>query len=73
MRRFTRWARSNERIDVLLSVAVGHFTFFVAGQLRDTPFLNNDSDGLNHWQLLIQKYFEFLSGLVSWVGDVWIF
>ena len=32
-----------------------------------------DSDGLNHWQLLIQKYFEFLSGLVSWVGDVWIF
>jgi hypothetical protein len=24
-----------------------------------------DSDGLNHWQLLIQKYFEFLSGLVS--------
>ncbi len=32
-----------------------------------------DSDGLNPWQLLIQKYFEFLSGLVSWVGDVWIF
>jgi len=32
-----------------------------------------DSDGLNHWQLLIQKYFEFLSGLVPWVGDVWIF
>jgi hypothetical protein len=45
----------------------------LAGQLRDTPFLNNDSDGLNHWQLLIQKYFEFLSGLVPWVGDVWIF
>ena len=41
--------------------------------LERTKRTEKDSDGLNHWQLLIQKYFEFLSGLVSWVGDVWIF
>jgi YD repeat-containing protein len=45
------------------------WTYNTACRKRTTK----DSDGLNHWQLLIQKYFEFLSGLVPWVGDVWIF